>query len=314
MTSVKRAPAPTSAGELEGARILAHGFEFPKGPSRWTTAVSFSERSRLASSPGSILSGSTERIVRTGGGPNGLAVGPDGAVYVCNNGDEAGGYSGGRIERVDLTTGVVDVLYEAYEGQRLSARNDIVFDKHGGFYFTEYGTVRSTGQDRGAIFYAKADGSSISKLRDSHWQRPGIAAPNGIGLSADGEHLYFVETFTARLFSLRLAAPGVVDEEQSLDDSFVYGSSALEWFDGLAVDVAGNVCVATLRSGTITVCPPTGEAAHQVSVPADLWDPLATNLCFGGPDRSTLFLTLSRTGTLLTAPWPRPGIPLAYSA
>ena len=113
-------------------------------------------------------SGGAERIIRTGGGPNGLAVGPDGALYVCNNGDEAGGYSGGRIERVDLTTGVVDVLYEAYEGKRLSAPDDIVFDKHGGFYFTEYGTVRSTGQDRGAIFYAKADGSSISKLRDSH--------------------------------------------------------------------------------------------------------------------------------------------------
>jgi gluconolactonase len=312
VTTVRRAPLPTTGGELEGARILARGLEFPEGP--------------VALGDGSVVlgevkagvitrvdpSGSTERIIRTGGGPNGLAVGPDGALYVCNNGDEAGVYSGGRIERVDLATGVVEVLYEAHEGRRLSAPNDIVFDKHGGFYFTEYGAVRPTGQDRGALFYAKADGSSISKVEDRRFLRPGIAAPNGIGMSADGSELYFVETFTARLFSLRIAAPGVVDEEQSLDESFVYGSSALEWFDGLAVDVAGNICVATLRTGTITVCAPTGEAAHQVHVPAALWDPLATNLCFGGPDRRTLFLTLSTTGTLMSAPWPRAGIPLAF--
>jgi len=257
-------------------------------------------------------SGSTERIIRTGGGPNGLAVGPDGALYVCNNGEEAGDYTGGRIERVDLATGVVEVLYEAHAGRRLSAPNDIVFDKHGGFYFTEYGNVSATGQDRGAIFYAKADGSSITKLRDNHFPRPGIAAPNGIGLSADGTRLYFVETFTTRLFSLRLVEPGVVDEEQSLDDAFVYGSGALEWFDGLAVDVAGNICVATLRSGSITVCSPTGDVAHQVHLPAALWDPLATNLCFGGPDRKTLFLALARTGTLVAGPWPQAGIPLAF--
>src|SRR3712207_7658699 len=53
------------------------------------------------------------------GGPNGLAVGPDGALYVCNNGLEGDDYTGGRIERVDLATGAVEVLYEAHEGRRL---------------------------------------------------------------------------------------------------------------------------------------------------------------------------------------------------
>ena len=104
----------------------------------------------------------------------------------------------------------------------------------------------------------------------------------------------------------------MVDEEQSLDDAFVYGTSALEWFDGLAVDVAGNICMATIRSGSITICDAMGQAASQVRVPATCWDPMVTNLCFGGPERDTVFITLSRTGTLLAASWPRPGMPLAY--
>ena len=200
MTTVGRAPLPTAAGELEDARILARGLEFPEGPVAMDDGSVVLAEMRAGFITRVDPSGSTERIVRTGGGPNGLALGPEGAVYVCNNGHEGDDYTGGRIERVGLATGVVEVLYEAHEGRRLSAPNDIVFDKHGGFYFTDYGHVSATGHDRGAIYYAKADGSSITKLRENHFPRPGINTPNGIGLSADGTRLYFVETFTARLF------------------------------------------------------------------------------------------------------------------
>jgi len=314
MTTVKRAAVPTAAGEFDDARILADGLEFPEGPVAMPDGSVILGEVKAGAITRVDPAGGSERIVKVPGGPNGLAVGPDSAVYVCNNGANPGGYDGGRIERVDLATGKVEVLYEAYDGTRLSAPNDIVFDQHGGFYFTDYGHVHPTGQDRGAIFYAHADGSSLTRLSDTHFGPLGIESPNGIGLSGDGSALYFVETFTARLFSRRIVAPGVVDAEQSVDDSFIYGSSALEWFDGLAVDTAGNVCVATLRTGTITVCSPDGEPARQVRVPEAIWDPLATNLCFGGPDRSTLFVTLSRTGTLMAASWPRPGNPMAYAA
>ena len=117
-----------------------------------------------------------------------------------------------------------------------------------------------------------------------------------------------METFTARLFSSRIVAPGVLDEEQTVEDSFLYGANGVEWFDGLDVDAAGNVCVATLRSGCITVVAPDGSAASLVGLPEDVWETLPTNLCFAGPDRSTVFITLSRSGTLLTAPWPELGV------
>ena len=103
--------------------------------------------------------GDVEVIAAPGGAPNGAAIGPDGRCYVCNNGGfawaheeggpgmrpigEAEDYSGGRIEAIDLTTGAVEVLYTECDGHPLKGPNDIVFDKDGGFYFTDLGKVRA---------------------------------------------------------------------------------------------------------------------------------------------------------------------------
>src|SRR4051812_45013314 len=99
--------------------------------------------------------GRKEVIAEIPGGPNGAAIGPDGALYLCNNGGrytkvEMNGllipgpvtmerYVGGRIQRVDLDTGAVTDLYTEVDGNPLWAPNDLVFDAHGGFYFTDHG-------------------------------------------------------------------------------------------------------------------------------------------------------------------------------
>jgi gluconolactonase len=86
------------------------------------------------------------------------------------------------------------------------------------------------------------------------------------------------------------------------------GLPGMQYLDSLAVDGAGNVCVATLLNGGITVVSPGGEIIDFVA--AD--DPLTTNICFGGPDLATAFITLSSTGRLVRTTWPRPGAPLHH--
>ena len=86
------------------------------------------------------------------------------------------------------------------------------------------------------------------------------------------------------------------------------GLPGFQLFDSLAVDGAGNVCVATLVNGGITVISPYGEVLEHVAT----GDPLTTNICFGGPDLRTAYITCSGTGRLLAVDWPRPGLRLAY--
>jgi len=201
--------------------LVADGLKFPEGP--------------IAMSDGSVIlveiargtltrvlpDGGTRIIAQLGGGPNGAALGPGGAIYVCNNGgftwieagdrlipgDEAADYSGGRIERVDLATGKVETLYTEGDGNPLKGPNDIVFDRQGGMWFTDHGKAHGRLRDRGAVFYAKPDGSSITQAVFP------MEAPNGIGLSPDEDFLYVAETPTARLWKFKISAPGQIEAQ-----------------------------------------------------------------------------------------------------
>ena len=79
-------------------------------------------------------------------------------------------------------------------------------------------------------------------------------------------------------------------------------------FDSMAVDSAGNVCVATLIHGGITVFSPDGKRWQHIPMP----DPFPTNICFGGPDLRTAYVTLSGAGKLVAFEWERPGLLLNY--
>jgi gluconolactonase len=80
------------------------------------------------------------------------------------------------------------------------------------------------------------------------------------------------------------------------------------FFDSLAVDAEGNVCVATIITGGITIHSPDGLRASLVPTP----DLLTTNICFGGENLQTAYITLSSTGKLVSMPWATPGLPLNF--
>jgi gluconolactonase len=139
---------------------------------------------------------------------------------------------------------------------------------------------------------------------------PVDGGPNGIGLSPEGDRVYVAETYTGRVWYWELSAPGEIRRNPvSQNGGYLLADLAQgEALDSLAVDADGNVCVATILRGGITIFSPKGEHRH---VATD--DLLTTNICFGGADLLTAFITLSSTGRLVSCPWERPGLRLAYN-
>jgi gluconolactonase len=220
---------------------------------------------------------------------------------------QASDYTSGRIERVDPKSGTVSLLYDRCGDNPLRGPNDIVFDGNGGFYFTDLGKTRARDRDHGVIYYALADGSKIVEVAFP------CLTPNGIGLSPDGGVLYVAETEPARLWAFDIIVPGVVQRQgwpSPNGGRLIAGLGGFQRFDSLAVDAAGNVCVATLITGCISVIAPDGRLVRQVAMS----DPVTTNICFGGPGLRTAYVTLSGTGQLVALDWDEPGLPLAYEA
>ena len=304
--------------KLKG-RVLAKGLKFPEGP--------------VAMPDGSVLvveiqgqrlmrvlpNGDLKVAAYLGGGPNGAALGPDGRCYVCNNGGfswrtddgftrptgESADYTGGCIQRVNLVDGKVETLYTHCDGVPLRGPNDIVFDAHGGFWFTDFGKKFADRLLLGGLYYARTDGSFIRRAAFP------FMTPNGIGLSPDCKTLYAAETETSRLWSYPVLGPGELQMQSFPSPNggqLVHGLPGYQRFDSLALEESGNICVATLVRGGISVFSPDGKLIEFHEAP----EGYCTNICFGGPERRTAYITLSGYGQLFEAEWPRPGLRLQH--
>jgi len=265
--------------------------------------------------------GTTETVAEIEGGPNGAAIGPDGALYLCNNGGAfapveldgmllPGGfdpdrYVGGRVQRVDLHDGSVTDLYTECDGRPLRAPNDLVMDGHGNMWFTDHGIRdhRSRTSDLTGIYWARCDGSEIREVAFP------TEAPNGIGLSPGLDTLYWAETHNGRVMQRAVTAVGELAPRVPLDPSAcLHGAPGYQFFDSLAVDGDGWVCVATIFNGGVTAISPDGSSVEHHAT----GDPLTTNVCFGGEDLRTAIVTLSSSGRLVSFDWPRAGLRLPH--
>ena len=300
-------------------RTIASGLRFPEGPVWLADGSVLLVELERATLTRIAPDGTVSIVAYLGGCPNGAAIGPDGACYICNSGgfkwhEEPGmlrpigqsdHYTHGSIQRVDLKTGAVQTLYGGVNGPILKGPNDLVFDRAGNFWFTEMGKTRERSLDRASVFYAKPDGSEIKEVIF-----PMINA-NGIGLSPDESRLYIAETVTARVWAFDIVAPGVIDPRPWPSPNggrLLTGSANYQLFDSLALERDGNICVATVINGGITIVSPEGGIIEHVPVP----ERYATNICFGGADMRTAYVTLGTTGRLVATDWPRPGLKLNF--
>jgi gluconolactonase len=300
--------------------VLAMGLGFPEGP------VFHDDGSMLAVDMDGgrvvrVKDGAVSVVATPGGGPNGLALVDSRTAVIANNGgflwtevngrripidhathtNEPPGFTGGRIEEVDLSTGKTITLHDQYRNRPLRGPNDLVFDSVGGLWFTDHGKGRFESVDRGALYYAPPGG----ELRQVAFP---LLGPNGVGISPDDSVVYVAETHTGRLWAWDLVAPGEVKPAAG-SLAVRHGGRCVAAtpysFDSLAVEADGRIAVGAIADG-IVVLTPDGEEVDVHPIPGDV----TTNIAFGGPDLTTAVITLSRSGQLAQCSWPRPGLRL----
>src|ERR1700746_3618739 len=203
---------------MANIRVLATDLEFPEGP------VAMPDGSVvLVEIRGQRLTrvwpdGRKGGVAKIPGGPHGAGLGPDGKVYVCNNGGfswiptrnmimpgpQPENYLGGSIQRVDLQSGQVETVVDRCGEHPLRGPNDLVFDRQGGLWFSDLGKRRAREMDVGAFYYIKP---GMTEIVEGGF---GLLPANGIGLSPDETTVYVAETPTARLWAYDLSEPGTV--------------------------------------------------------------------------------------------------------
>lgn len=296
---------------------IADGLTFPEGPVWMPDGTIFVTELGAGCVTRIGPDGAKSRLSDNGGSPNGLAIGLDGALWCANSGGwdfhEVMGlripvtelpahHSGGRLERIDLTNGSVDAICREVDGNPLIGPNDLVVDVHGGIWFTDHGRNAGRVHHNGGVYYRSADGVVTEVAYP-------IDSPNGIGLSPDGNALYVAETHTGRVFHWNVKGPGVLEFANPLGGAggmLLHGFEGMQLLDSLAVDADGNVVVATLVTGALSVIAPSGELLEQWA----LGDPMVTNVCFGGAGLRTAYATCSGTGRLVSFDYPRGGLKL----
>ena len=194
------------------------------------------------------------------GGANGLAIDASGNLIACEG-------TNGRVVSIS-PLGVLTVLASQYNGTRFNEPNDLWIDPKGGIYFTDPVFFGSQTQDAQAVYYISADRSSVTRVISD------MVKPNGIVGTADGTTLYVSDYGAGATYKYTINSNGTLTGKTL----FVAVGS-----DGMEIDSSGNVY---LTSSDVLVYSSAGTLLQTINVPNR-----PTNLCFGGTDRRTLFIT-----------------------
>jgi len=209
--------------------------------------------------------------------PNGLRFDRDGTLYVAD-------YVGHNIFRIAPGTTTPE-LY-AHDA-RMSQPNDIAITADGVLYASDPDWEHGTGR----VWRIDRDGQVTLAAE-------GMGTANGIDVSPDGRTLYVNESVQRKIWAFVIAADGTLSKKRLLHRFDDFG------MDGMRVDVDGNLYVSRFGKGTIVKLAPNGKLLREIKLPGDR----PSNLCFGGPDGRTVYVTEVEHQRLLQLRVDRPGL------
>lgn len=258
--------AASAAEELvaPGAKVeqLAGGFAFTEGPARDAQGnVYFSDIPNARIHKWS-LDGKLSTFRENSGGANGLFFDRAGNLVACEGGNR-------RVTSI-APGGEVAILADSYGGKKLNSPNDLWVDPRGGVYFSDprYGSQEGLEQDGFHVYYLPSDRKRLLRVTDD------LVKPNGVVGSADGKLLYITDAGDGKTYVYRIQADGLLADRKLI---------APVGADGMTLDEQGNLYLA---SGGVQVYSPDGKKLVAIEVPES-----PSNVCFGGADRRTLFIT-----------------------
>jgi len=195
-----------------------------------------------------------------GSAGNGIRFDRAGMMYVAD-------YTGHNVLRIDPETREVEVF--AHE-PRMNQPNDLAISPDGTLYASDPNWREGTGQ----LWRIDRDGSAVLL-------EEGMGTTNGIEVSPDGRTLYVNESVQRTIWAYDLSETGEASNKRLLIDFPDYG------FDGMRCDVEGNLYVTRHGKGTVVKVSPAGEVLREIEVLGEK----PSNLCFGGPDGRTVYVT-----------------------
>jgi len=293
--------------------VLVSGLSYPEGPCFDPQGVlHFVELA--AGSVSRVVDGRRVQLAQVPGSPNGAAFDPAGTLWWCNNGGNWGpnastgmrpglGGGPGLIQRLEADGTVTDVIRRTADGEPLRSPNDLAFDRHGGLWFTDpvwaprdpSGSAPASASPPGSVCYA--DPLTARTTRVAH----GLAFPNGLALVPGQNALIVGETGTGRLLRYEIETPGRLGQGTLWCD---LGPDSFP--DGMCFTASGELLIAGTGSGSLFVVDPHGTLRRRIPM-ADID---VTNVCFGGPQGRTLYITQAALGNIVVMEWPEPGAPL----
>ena len=250
-------------------QLLADGFKFTEGPSADAAGnVYFTDQPTDRILKWSA-DGKLSTFMQPCGRSNGLCFGPDGKLWACA--DEKN-----ELWVIDVATKEKTVVLSGYNGKLFNGPNDVWVRPDGGAYFTDPFYKRDYWK-RGpkeleqAVYYLSPD-KKLTRVDADYKQ------PNGLVGTPDGKTLYVADIGAGKTNVYDIQADGSLTNRRKFCD---LGS------DGMTLDDAGNVY---LTGKGVTVFDKTGAKVAHIPIP----EPWTANVCFGGADLRTLFVTAGK--------------------